>query len=749
MRHSEWIVRDCVLDEETLHKNESIFSTSNGYLGVRGNFEEGYGGRGKTLRGAYLNGCYETVRIGYDERLYGFPERKQAIVNVHDFQTVFLTIDGEPFDIFQGRLLAFERVLTMRDGVCRRSAEWESPGGKRVRIDITRMASFAVKELFTIDYRVTPLNFEGEIGFTSEAGADVINYCDREDPRNNSRPVKSLRFLRGGAEDGILYLESETVNSGIGVVTSLCHTLGKEGEFTYTEDGMRVKAAVKTCAKQDEQVRFVTYAHCLDSVTCGHPGDIWERAMALARGTRGTIDDLYEKQRAFLDSRWDMADVEIDSGDDVNESLRYCIYQLICQGAMCGGSIPAKGLSGEGYEGHYFWDTEVFIHPFLALNDPDTARSQLLYRYDTLDAARENARMLGHKTGAAYPWRTITGSECSTFFPGGAAQYHINADIAYAVIHYYWVTGDESLLFKEGAEILFETARLWMELGHFFGGAFRIDTVTGPDEYTCLVNNNYYTNILARHNLKWAVKVYHMLLTREDHAVIDRIGLTHHEVAAFEKAYQNMYLPYDDALGITPQDDSFLNKKLWDFEHTPRDHHPLLLHYHPMLLYRYQVCKQADVLLAYYLFQKDHLKELMQKSYEYYEKITTHDSSLSECVFSIMAARLGKTEKAYDYFKKTVRLDLDDSDRNTKDGLHMANMGGSYLCVLGGFAGLTIDEDGIGLAPVLPGKWRSYRFRFRYRDSVFEVTVHGEGTDIRRISGEPKTIKLYDTKKSY
>jgi alpha,alpha-trehalose phosphorylase len=515
-------------------------------------------------------------------------------------------------------------------------------------------------------------------------------------------------------------------------------------KWAYKRRSDAVVVTASAQALQGKEIRFVKYVYCVDSM---HHSNLKQAARELSSREMGDIDIQYDKQREILDAHWNIANVQIDTDDGTDASLRYCIYQLICHSRLGGGSIPAKGLTGEGYAGHYFWDTEIFIHPFFALTDPQTARQLLLFRYRQLDAARLNARSLGHPSGAAYPWRTITGSECSSFFPGGAAQYHINADIVYALVSYYHITGDETLLLGEGAEILFETARLWMQIGHFCNGSFRIDTVTGPDEYTCLINNSYYTNLLARHNLEWAVRVYHRLSKQQHSDAIERTGLTHEEAEDFRKAYENMYFPLGDE--VTPQDDSFLAKKRWDLSKTPQDKYPLLLHYHPMTLYRYQVCKQADVLLAYYLFQKENTQALMKRSYAFYENITTHDSSLSACIFSIMAARLGMTEKAYAYFVRTIRLDLDDIHGNTKDGLHMANLGGSYLSVLGGFAGLMIDGDGVSLAPVLPIKWRSYSFRFIYQSSYFEVEVSADKTKVRRISGPPQRISLDGIVKEY
>lgn len=743
MLHSKWIVRDCSLNERALLKNEAVFTTANGYIGVRGCFEEGSADY-KTIRGAYINGCSDTEDICYDEKLSGFPETKQTIVNIQDFQTVEIWVGSELFSLFRGTVLSFDRFLDMKNGICRRYIEWETKTGKRLKIEIARMASLAVRELFTIDCRVTPLNFSGEFRFVSKCSADVANYSDSEDPRTNSRTDKSLRLMENDITDGFVYLETETVHSGISVGTGIRHTVSVQAEWEYALCGDAAVATATVQASQEEEIRFVKYVHCVSSL---HTGNLKQAAMEMSGRDAGQMDALYVRQRDYLDARWEIANVQIDADDGADVSLRYCIYQLICHGQLTGGSIPAKGLSGEGYAGHYFWDTEIFIHPFYALNDPHTARELLLFRHRQLDAARQNARSLGHPRGAAYPWRTITGSECSSFFPGGAAQYHINADIAYALVSYFYITGDEALLLNEGAEILFETARLWMEIGHFHEGCFRIDTVTGPDEYTCLINNNYYTNLLARHNLEWAVRVYERLTGQGQSAAIERTGLNHEETEGFRRAYENMYFPPGDE--VTPQDDSFLAKKQWDFAATPKEQYPLLLHYHPMTLYRYQVCKQADVLLAYYLFQKETPKALMERSYAFYENITTHDSSLSACIFSIMAARLGMTEKAYAYFDRTIRLDIDDIHGNTKDGLHMANLGGSYLCVLGGFAGLVIDGEGVSLAPVLPAKWRAYRFRFLYRGSLFEAAVSADRTEIKRVSGLPQRILLDGIAKEY
>ena len=311
---------------------------------------------------------------------------------------------------------------------------------------------------------------------------------------------------------------------------------------------------------------------------------------------------------------------------------------------------------------------------------------------------------------------------------------------------YYLATGDTEYLIKEGAEILIETARLWCDVGNWYDGKFMINDVTGPDEYTCIVNNNYYTNACAKYNLNWAVKAANILRKMDAfHALADKLALRDEELDEFQRAADAMYLPYNEKLGINPQDDSFLQKPIWDLKNTPKENFPLLLHYHPLVLYRHQVCKQADTVLAYYLFDGLEDRETVARSFAYYEPITTHDSSLSTCIFSIVASSLGEKEKAWNYFGSSVTLDLQNKHGNTGDGIHTANMGGSYMVIVNGFAGVRIQEDGLHMAPYLPAAWSGYRFQMQYRGSSLELSVHKTGYCISLLNDVPVTILLPGT----
>lgn len=336
------------------------------------------------------------------------------------------------------------------------------------------------------------------------------------------------------------------------------------------------------------------------------------------------------------------------------------------------------------------------------------------------------------------------GRECSGYYPAGSAQYHINGDIAYSIIAYYLATGDKVFLAEKGAEIILETARIWIDTGSCSKGKFYINDVTGPDEYTCIVNNNYYTNAMARYHLEWAVKIYRMLKDNTDFkSMLSRIGFRKEEILEFEKASSIMYLPYDEALGINPQDDSFLQKRKWDLKSIPAEKFPLLLHYHPLHLYRHQICKQADTVLAHFMLEDYQSVDTMINSFNYYEKITTHDSSLSQCVFGIMAARLGFMDKACSYFQELVSLDLKDKQKNTKDGVHIANMAGTYMAVVYGFGGLRLKESGICISPVLPLGWSGYRFKICYRGNRFTVTVKNKSCILEMEQGAALKIMVY------
>lgn len=738
---------DFSLDNQELLLRETLFHNANGYLGVRGCFEEGYPEGFSQVRGTYINGFYDFAYMGQAEKLHGLVEEKQTILNVADTQTITLKLDGEVFSMFAGKVLKSSRTLDMRKGITLREIVWESPQGKQVRLKITRMASFVETSLFLVSYELEPLNFSGRAEITSVHKGDVKNYFDPDDPRVAGEEIQHILIENTWEEAGASYILSRTSKSG-GTVCSAVKNVAAEPECPVSrslEDGLASETFTADLS-QGKCFRLLKYTVLCDSCHFADPaGQAREK---LERLLEMPVEELQRGQERYLDEFWDNCEIDVYGDGELNRALTYNVYQLLQSVTKDRyGNIAAKGLSGEGYEGHYFWDTEMYILPFFTLTNREIARNLIGYRYQILENAKENARKMGHKQGALYPWRTIMGSECSGYFPSGTAAYHISGDVAYSVISYYLASGDLEFMEQCGAEIVVETARLWMDMGSYYHGKFHINEVTGPDEYTCMVNNNYYTNVLARYNLIWAAKLYRELCRAGRAAgLAERTGITDGEALAFERTAEDIFLPYDEELGINPQDDSFLQKKIWDVSTIPEEDKPLLLHHHPLELYRYQVCKQADTVLAHFILEEEQDLETIRKSYSYYEKVTTHDSSLSSCIFSIMAARLGMVDKAYQYFGDSAKMDLYNTHKNTKDGIHTANMGGSYMGIVYGFGGLRIKEQGLSLRPCLPRQWEGYHFRFLYQDSVIEVKADRSTCVVALLRGSEKEIAVYDRK---
>lgn len=741
-----WTLTSNERTQDSLLLEESLYSLGNGYLGIRGNFEEGYGEGMESIRGAYQNAFHDIIEIPYGEKLFAFPETQQKLVNVIDSQTIqiFFGEEEERFSLFEGKVLSYNRQLHLDKGYADRVIHWQSPAGKEVKLTFRRLVSFFYRELFVIETMIEPVNFFGKVKILSSINGNIANYVNPNDPRVGSGHAKMLSVKETGISQEILYTLNETFVSKLQTsCVSTHHLSGAEGvpEFVKKDSGVEMVIDFQLSGP----VKLTKWNVYTDNLR--HEGNIVEQGMGIIQNLRDkTFDQILELQTEYMEGFWEGSDIIIRGDDNLQEGIRFNLFQLLqSTGRDKYSNISAKGLSGEGYEGHYFWDTEIYILPVFMLSHPDLAKQLLRYRYSILDHARARAKEMGHKQGALFPWRTISGGESSSYFPAGTAQYHISADIAYSYVQYYLATEDRDFIMEYGAEVLFETARLWLEVGHYHEGLFKIDAVTGPDEYTCIINNNYYTNVMAKYNLQWAAKMYQMMLDKEPEQLAqlaDRLKLSTAEVSSWEKAGQNIYLPYDKELKINPQDDSFLKKAVWDFDHTPKDHYPLLLHYHPLTLYRYQVCKQADTVLAHFLLEEEQDFETIKNSFSYYERITTHDSSLSSCIFSIMAAKIGDYKKAYEYFIETARLDLDNTHGNTKDGLHMANMGGTWMSIVYGFAGLRLKENGIVLNPSIPENWSQYGFKVKYKGMRLDILISQAGVKLELVVGEELTLYL-------
>ena len=747
----EWKIIEEQFSVENNYKNETIFALGNGYLGMRGSFEEGYQWPSDLgFEGNFINGFYEIDKISYRETAYGYPEKGQTMLNIANGKTIRLYVEEEEFSMLEGKLLSYRRELDLKEGILSRIVHWRSPKGREAEIRIERMVSHEHKHLAVISYSVTPLNFSGNVRLISSLDGCTKNTVEQKDPRVGSGLKNDVYNHKEAIITGeVGMLKQKTHYSEFTIVSAITHTFDTKCTMNYEtmvkED--QIDFIYQIEGQINKPVQLTKYIAYITSLDTEEENLIKEGQKICLLGRNLGFEKMKGEQRLFLKEFWAKADVVIKGDPALQQGIRFNIFHLMQSVGRDGKTnIAAKGLTGEGYEGHYFWDTEMYIIPFFLYSNPQISRKLLEYRYSTLNHARNRARQMAHPKGALFPWRTINGEECSAYYPAGTAQYHINADIAFAIRKYMDATEDIDFLVAYGAEILFETARLWADLGSFVpekDNQFCINCVTGPDEYTAVVNNNCYTNLMAKENLYYAHDTAMWMKTQRPEVyekLCMELDLKEEEILFWKEAAASMYIPYDEKRQIYMQDDSFLNKKVWDFANTPEDHYPLLLHYHPLVIYRHQVCKQADLVLAEFLLSEQFTKEQKKRDFDYYEKVTTHDSSLSKCIFSIIACEIGYFEKAYDYFMKTARMDLDDVHKNTKHGVHTANMAGSWMGIVNGFAGMRTVNGILSFSPYIPPNWEMYAFNVLYRGSTLHVTVEHDRVNYKLLEGDEITI---------
>jgi alpha,alpha-trehalose phosphorylase len=752
----DWVIRETQFSIDTNYRNETIFALANGYIGIRGTFEEGYSGpKNTSFNGTYINGFYEIHDIVYPEGGYGFAKIGQTMLNVADSKIIKLYVDGEQFDLLQGKILFYERVLDMKKGFVERKVKWESPTGKVLEVKIKRIVSLNRQHLAAISFTVEPVNFSGKIRFISAIDGNVSNINDSKDVRVGSNlKGKVLKTIDKGVEDLKGWIVQKTQKSNFSYVCAIDNALVGDSKYEVSnsleEDGVKVIVDLEAEKGTSYTLnKFISYYTSKDFDE--------NKLVALAleeieKAKNDGFETIEKEQEEFLNSFWEDADVIIEGDKALQQGIRFNEFHLLQSVGRDGKTnIAAKGLTGEGYEGHYFWDSDIYIMPFFLYTKPEIAKALVMYRYNLLDAARSRAKELGHK-GALYPWRTIDGPECSAYFPAGTAQYHINADIVYALKRYVEATNDLDFLYDYGCEILFETARFWENLGAYIplkGNKFCINCVTGPDEYTALVDNNAYTNYMAKMNLEYAYDIANKMkkeVPEKYQKIASKLNLKDQEINAWKKAADNMYLPYSKELDIIPQDDSFLYKERITVDQIPQDQFPLLLHWHYLNIYRYQICKQPDVLLLMFLQREKFTKDELKKNYDYYEPITTHDSSLSPAIFSILANEIGYTDKAYKYFMMTARMDLDDYNDNVKDGIHAASMAGTWSAVVNGFGGMRVYTNELHFEPRLPKEWNLLSFNVRYKGRKINIKLTKESVVFALLEGEPIEIYCFDEK---
>jgi len=734
-----WAVAEEELRLDLLAQTESIFALSNGHIGLRGNLDEG---EPHHTPGTYLNGFFETLPLPYAEGGYGYPEEGQSLINVTNGKLIRLLVDDEPFDVRYGTLLCHKRVLDLRDGVLRREVEWVSPTGKAVRIRSTRLVSFVQRSIAAIRYEVEPLATPVRIVVQSTLVANEPLAEQLRDPRTAvalSAPLVSEYHTSHGLEAEVGH---RTRASGLRMTVAIDHLVdGPEATMTEAESEPDLaRVAISTELAPGERLTVVKLIGYGWSSERSMPALRDQVDAALLAARRTGWDGLVAGQRAHLDEIWERADIEIEGDPELQQAVRFAIFQIVQAAARVEQrAIPAKGLTGRGYDGHTFWDMETFALLVLTYAAPYAARDALLWRHSTLDLARARAREL-RLAGAAFPWRTIRGEECSGYWPAGTASFHINADIADAVRRYVAATDDTDFERGPGIELLVETARLWRSLGHHdTEGRFRIDGVTGPDEYTALVDNNVFTNLMAARNLRVASDVAERY---PDRAV--ELGVGAHEIASWRAAAEAMVIPYDDELGVTQQSGGFTRYRHWDFGATSVDEYPLLLNYPYYLLYSSQVIKQADLVFALYLCGDQFDPEQKARDFNHYEAITVRDSTLSASVQAIVAAEVGHLDLAYEYFRESAFVDLWDLAGNTADGLHVAALAGTLLVAAAGFGGMRDYGPTLAFAPRLPVPLSRLTFRMLYRSRRLLVDITADTARYELLCGEPLEVLHYN-----
>ncbi|MFG3423641.1 glycoside hydrolase family 65 protein [Micromonospora sp. NPDC049460] len=731
-----WRIRRTEADLGRLAETESIFALGNGWVGWRGNLDEGapYG-----MPGSYLNGFHERRELTYPEDGYAFPQLSDTVISAPNAALIRLWVDGEPLDVRTGTLRTHERVLDLRAGVVERHTEWVSPAGHGVRVRSTRLVSLPRRPVAAVRWSVEPLGGTVDVRVCADLLANERVPERSDDPRAASviHDPLTAEYRHSNGHDGVLVHRTE--RSGQRVAVAVAHEVRAPDGFAPGVDCApdRLRLTLSGTLRAGERLELTKFAayECA-TVDATPPQGLARLVVEEAGAARAAgFDALLAAQRAALDAAWQTADVLLDGDAELQQAIRFAVFHLIQAGRPDGDrTIPAKGLTGNGYDGHVLWDTEGYVLPVLTYLAPEVARSALRWRHAHLPEARERAAEL-RLAGATFPWRTIGGRECSGYWPAGTAGLHVNADIADAVLRYVAATGDDEFLAGAGLELLVETARLWHGFGHWSDvGTFHLRGVTGPDEYSALVDDNLFTNLMARRNLRGAADA----AERHPEAAA-RLGVDPAEVAGWRAAADAVFVAYDGERGVHQQAAGFTAQPEWDFANASDDDYPLLLHFPYLELYRRQVVKQADLVLAMQRCPGEFTADEKARNVAYYEARTVRDSSLSASPQAVLAAEVGHLDLAYDLFAESVLQDLADLGDKTGDGLHLASLAGAWLALVQGFGGLRDDRGVLSFDPRLPARIDRLGFCLRWHGHRLRVTLTGDEARYELPDADPAT----------
>ncbi len=750
IKHNPWKIIEEGLLPEYNKVSESIFSLGNGKIGQRGNFEEYYSG--ETLRGNYISGVYypDKTRVGWWKN--GYPEYFAKVLNAPDWTGIKISIDGEKLDLHTCKITDFKRVLNMKKGYFRKRYLAEFPDGKKIKIKSKRFLSIVNDELGVIKYSVEPVNFEGKIEVLSDINADIINQDSNYDEKFWVEIEKSTTVKP--------YVISETKKTFFRVCTAMdviAEFDGKEiplSNLKKVEKEKYVGIKFTLPIKKGKTTRLFKFASITSSMNydinnlAKEAYDVLEYA-----NDKGYEALLYEQEEAWK-KKWEESDIVIKGDISAQQGIRFNIFQLnqTYTGQDERLNIGPKGFTGEKYGGSTYWDTEAYLLPFyLSTADEKVAKQLLKYRYNHLDKAIENGEKLGFNTGAAlYPMVTMNGEECHNEWEITFEEIHRNGAIAFAIFDYVNYTGNKTYIAQYGLEVLIGISKFWAQRINFSEEKqkYVMLGVTGPNEYENNVNNNWYTNTIACKTMEYTAKSIEYVKQnhpKEFKKIIQKTKFnTDTELTNWKKIYNNMYFPYDEKRKVFLQQDGFLDKELKPVSTLSHLERPIHQHWSWDRILLSCYIKQADVLQGLYFFEDDYDIETIRRNFDFYEPLTVHESSLSSCVHSILAAKIGDKKRAYDFYLNAARLDLDDYNNDTEDGLHVTSMGGTWMTIVKGFGGMRIKNNKLSFAPFIPEQWQSYSFKIRFRGSLLNIEVSKKSIQIENESNKNVEIILFD-----
>jgi maltose phosphorylase len=746
LKHHPWQVIEEGFHKEFHEVSESISSLGNGRFGLRGNFEEDYSG--KSLRGSYFAGVYypDLTRVGWWKN--GYPEYFAKVLNAVNWIGIRIFINDLPLDLAKDKVENFQRILDMENGLLIRTFSLPVSSGGKLTFTFERFCSMSDKDAAAIRLHITSEGFQGKVRIEAYLDFDVHN-------KDSNYGDQFWEQFNGSHDAEYCMVSAVTKKTHFTVSSFMNSHVRKNGDPVATQDAhsndRQAGQKFELIIKPGDEIYLDKIVVNLSSLYVEPDKQAIEGRAKLKECVLLGYESLKLVHIDAWSQIWNDADIHIDGDVAAQQGIRFNIFHLwqTYTGEDPRLNIGPKGFTGEKYGGSTYWDTEAYCIPFyLSSTDSHVARNLLIYRFLHLPKAIENAQKLGFKNGAAlYPMVTINGEECHNEWEITFEEIHRNGAIIYAIYDYIRYTGDESYLLDGGLEVIIGVARFWNQRANFSNekGAWVILGVTGPNEYENNVNNNWYTNYLAQWCLKYALmQIKSVSKNHPDnwHNIRKATNFENHEADDWKEVADNLYFPYDSSRKVFLQQDGFLDKNLMSADDLPPEDRPLNQKWSWDRILRSCFIKQADVLQGMYFFEDHFEKEVIERHFDFYEPMTVHESSLSPCVHAILASRLGKQEKATEMYLRTSRLDLDDYNNDTEDGLHITSMAGTWMSVVRGFAGLSIKEGVLHFSPLLPMVWKGFRFKMRFRNRILHVDVHLDRCEVKRLSGEPLTISI-------